>query len=118
MKFILLQLIALVLMFANPAKATTIDGIRLGDGFVELDVTYSGGCFTHDFSLNKKLCSRSTPSRCGIELVDHTTNDTCRAIVQTTIVLPFETADYSENVHELIFLDSQANQVIVPLTTN
>ncbi len=81
--------IVLSIVFAALASnAATIKAGRLdstGKNLL-LDVSYSGGCGKHNFSLSLNGCAESLPVQCSAKLI-HETNDFCEALISKTITL-------------------------------
>lgn len=116
MKFIIIQTIATVLMFSNPAgAAVTITDARLGSNSIQLDVVYPGGCKEHTFSIKKTICTRTTPMSCSYELVDHVQDDQCRAFIEKTIELPLGEEVLSGLIDQMIFVDAQKNLTVIEI---
>jgi hypothetical protein len=55
--------------------------------YILVDVTYSGGCRDHHFSLKVGHCLRTQPAQCKAELID-SANDPCKAFISNTVVIP------------------------------
>ena len=115
MRFIILQIIAVIVMISNPAGAALIQGVRMTESGVQMDVVYGGGCKDHVFSLKRMVCTRSTPMSCALELIDEGQDDPCRALIPQTIDLPLDSNILSGQVNQLIFMDSEKNITTVEI---
>lgn len=116
MKFLILQVIATIVMFSNPAgAAVTILEARMGQDAVQVDVVYGGGCKEHTFSLKKMVCTRTTPMTCSYELIDEVQDDPCRALVHQTVELPLTEEVLSGNVEQMILMDSQKEFTVLEI---
>lgn len=81
--------IVLLSLFASQSFAAEIIGASVDKmkGNLLLDVSYGGGCGTHDFSLKLEGCYESYPVQCEAQLV-HVSNDSCEAIIRKIVVIP------------------------------
>ena len=75
------------------AKSMTVQpfinsGKIVGDQIV-LEVSYSGGCGSHNFELKIKPCRETHPVMCDAILTD-TTDDYCEAMIITDIAFPLD----------------------------
>ncbi|CAF1451670.1 unnamed protein product [Rotaria sordida] len=59
---------------------------------IELNVQYSGGCDEHKFQLKIGTCLESYPVQCDAKLIDLTTNDYCKALIQRKVLIDLHEA--------------------------
>lgn len=78
--------IAILTFMANHSFGVTVKSAKLDSSknSILIDVTYSGGCGEHDFSLKLKNCRELSPVQCSAELIE-TTNDACELAINETI---------------------------------
>lgn len=87
---LIVTIAAIVTSFGTLAHAAQVEDARLNvdTQTIQIDVTYSGGCSEHNFEVKMRNCTRANPMTCIAEVVDHTSDDQCRQIVQETIEVP------------------------------
>jgi hypothetical protein len=74
----------------------TINSIVIEGNFMIIDVSYGGGCETHEFSLfGNEASSKSIPPNRSIQLVHNSKGDFCKAVVTET--LKFSISILAEN---------------------
>ncbi len=78
--------------FVKENDPLTIDTAYTVGNMLYIDVTYGGGCADHEFELiGSPAIAKSYPAQRAIQLVHHSNNDRCKALVKKTVV-----ADVSE----------------------
>lgn len=106
-----LLITAFVCLFSFQSFAAQVLSARMDSSGknILIDVAYTGGCGTHDFSLKvAELCLESDPVQCSAELI-HKTDDSCEASIQETIKISLKKAgltdSYFKNASLVIFGD-------------
>ena len=80
---------------------TTINAVTLNGNVLNLNVSYSGGCEDHEFTLiGSKLISKSLPPQRGMSLYHKSNNDSCREFI--TDDLSFDITDFAYLDKEII----------------
>lgn len=94
-------LVSLLSLMATQSFGATVKSAKLdaSEKNILIDVTYSGGCGKHDFSLKIGGCLESYPVRCSAQLV-HKTDDACEAMISETIVISLEKAGLTDSYYE------------------
>lgn len=112
-----ITLSAIVLSFSTLAHAAVVEDARLNidNQTIEIDVTYSGGCETHDFEVKIRNCTRANPMTCIAEVVDHTSVDKCRQIVQETIEVPALEFLGKASLADIVIVGEDDSAVRLPL---
>jgi len=108
---------AIIFTFSQFAGAAQIDDARYNfeTQTIELAVTYNGGCVPHDIELQIRNCTRANPMVCVAQVVDHTTGDTCRQVVQTNIVVPAFEALGKQALADVVIVGDNGSAVHMPL---
>lgn len=74
-------------LMGTPSFAATIEGgrIDISRGMLVLEVSYSGGCETHSFSIDMQGCREISPVDCDARLVENSRGDRCEMGAQETL---------------------------------
>ncbi len=114
---LLISLLAMIVSTGSLAQAAQVEDARINfnDQTIEIDVAYSGGCEQHEFDVQIRSCTRSTPMTCVVEVIDTTKTDLCRQIVQETVVVP--AADYLAKapLADIVIVGANNSAVRLPL---
>lgn len=91
--------------------STTINSAEIIGNNMTLEVSYSGGCEEHDFSLmGSKLVAKSLPAKRGIFLYHKNNGDSCRELKTETLV--FDITDFAyPNSEIILILDGYKGQL-------
>ena len=108
---------AFVILFSNLASAAVVEDARINvdNQTIEIDVTYSGGCEQHQFEVKVRNCTRADQMTCIAELVDTTSTDQCRQIVQETIEVPSFDVLGKMAIADLVIVGDNDSAVRLPL---
>lgn len=66
--------------------------------YILIKVQYTGGCDTHDFSLDVKGCLETFPVQCSAFLIENT-KDSCKKIVLNTAVIPLSENNLNDSYY-------------------
>ena len=91
-------LLGLVFLISLPASAALIQGgsVDLEKGVILLEVSYSGGCKDHEFSLQIGGCLESMPAQCSAKLIHKRNGDFCEMYINRTIEISLEDAELND----------------------
>jgi len=82
---------------------TTINTVSLEENVLSMNVSYSGGCEEHEFTLlGSKMISKSLPPQRGITLYHKSNNDSCRELI--TEDLAFDISDFAYGDKEIVLI--------------
>lgn len=96
------MLVASVLtLMASQSFGATVHSAKLDESKknILIDVGYSGGCGTHEFSLDVGACMESYPVQCSAKLI-HKSKDICEALISETVVISLEKAGLTDSYYE------------------
>lgn len=80
------------------------------NGWLLLEVNYSGGCRDHEFTLiHQGAYKESMPPQLDVLLAHNSNEDRCRAFITQKLAIPLKELKYSENGGELILNFRQLN---------
>ncbi len=80
------------------------------NGWLLLEVNYSGGCRDHEFTLiHQGAYKESMPPQLDVLLAHNSNEDHCRAFITQKLAIPLKELKYSENDGELILNFRQLN---------
>lgn len=72
-----------------------------------IDLSYSGGCFTHVFSLEwDGTLMKSEPPQYGLRIIDKSEYDPCKAIKQVQLRIDLDTPDFQLKKPSILVLSS------------
>ena len=82
---------------------TTINSATIDQNNLTLEVSYSGGCEEHEFSLmGSKMIQKSLPPKRGIFLYHQNNGDSCRELKEETLV--FDISEFAYESGEIILI--------------
>jgi hypothetical protein len=82
---------------------TAINTVSLEGNVLSMNVSYSGGCEEHEFTLlGSKMISKSLPPQRGITLYHQNNNDSCRELI--TEDLAFDISDFAYGEKEIVLI--------------
>jgi hypothetical protein len=82
--------------FAAVVKSAQLDASKKN---IVLEVTYSGGCGPHEFSLALQGCAETFPVQCQAQLIEKT-EDFCEALVATSVVISLAEASLTDSYYQ------------------
>lgn len=77
---------------------TGINKVTITGNKMSIQVKYSGGCEKHEFKLvGNKMISKSIPAQRSIKLYHNNYNDSCRELIEETLVFEISAFAYDDN---------------------
>ena len=84
----------------------TMDNVRIEGNFMYVDVTYSGGCQSHTFSLiGSAAIAKSLPPIRKIKLTHQGHEDHCRALISQTLTIDISNLAYKKEPGSQIYFE-------------
>lgn len=80
------------------SESYKIISVELDENILQLDITYNGGCKSHEFELvGSSFIMKSLPPKRGIQLYHHKSNDDCRELVNDRLFFDISAFAYGED---------------------
>lgn len=88
----------------SKGEAYSINNVKRVGDFLQINLSYSGGCKTHDFEIIwDGIVYKDKPCHMNLLLIHNANNDTCEALITKTIIVNLE-----ELIGDVLYKDNCA----------
>ena len=86
--------------------AFTINSVEVVGNIMNIDISYSGGCQEHEFTMTgSSVISKSLPPIRSVQLIHNANGDTCREMKTKTVAINIELMAYKQDEGSEIYLN-------------
>lgn len=99
--------------FAQDSDPISIKSAKMSGDFLELIVTYSGGCEQHDFELlSNGFYMKSLPPKLSLKLLHNANNDACRSLIEQPLSFNVKNMRYAGEGPLILLIEGMKKETL------